>query len=380
MGAAGDSAEQKAESARRAASKLERKAQTASHAADTFAKGADGERTVAAALAPLTALGWYVLHDRVMVTGGNIDHIVIGPAGVIVIDTKAWKVASVVDGHLKCGSWKKDDVVDALARQVAAVRAAAGPATRTIGVLAMVNQPGMEAAKVGEAIVVGVDNLASAIQGLGDRFEVRDIEEKLRAITIGVPAAGAAPAEAFGMVDVDPGEFTGWSERSQELFYLQEWKKGGRHRIYLKDHRGDDLGFRDLIAQTSHPATDNLFAIAILDGASTGPVRLSRGSIPKVPQDVRGGRLFRSNANRFKSVLIGQLSRTRAGLRMYGTYASPSTPILRLGFVDMSTGFMKPDSDGPLHDRLEPAAHYLAILRDNHPVAPKDTAKGRKGG
>lgn len=379
MGTAGYSADEKAQSARHAAETLERKARSANEIADTYAKGADGERTVAVALAPLTARGWYVLHDRVMVTGGNIDHIVIGPAGVVVIDAKAWKDASVVDGHLKSGSWKKDKVVDALALQVAAVRAAAGPATRTVGILAMVNQPDMEAATAGDAIVVGVDHLAETIEGLGDRFEVRDIEEKLRAITLGVPAAGAAPPEAFGMVDVDPGEFTGWSERSQELFYLQEWKKGGRHRLYLKDHHGIDHGFRDLIAKTSHPEGDNPFAIAILDAASTGALRLSRDSLPRVPQDVRGGRFFRSTANRFKSLLVGQLARHGSTVRMYGTYASPTTPIIKLGFVDMSTRFMKPDSDGPLHDRLEPAAHYLAILRDNYPERPADAAKGQSG-
>lgn len=52
-------------------------------------QGRDGERIVAEELEPLREAGYEILHD---VVGGNfnIDHIVIGPAGVFVIETKTW--------------------------------------------------------------------------------------------------------------------------------------------------------------------------------------------------------------------------------------------------------------------------------------------------
>lgn len=58
--------------------------------------GFDGERYVAAELAPLAAKGYHIFHDFIfdMVPGGdetnfNIDHIVVGPEGVFAIETKA---------------------------------------------------------------------------------------------------------------------------------------------------------------------------------------------------------------------------------------------------------------------------------------------------
>lgn len=55
-----------------------------------WATGARGEESLAAALAGLD--GVQVLHDRrVPGTPANIDHVVIGPAGLFVVDAKAYK-------------------------------------------------------------------------------------------------------------------------------------------------------------------------------------------------------------------------------------------------------------------------------------------------
>jgi hypothetical protein len=62
--------------------------------ADTLAwrRGAKGERRTARLLAPLERRGWAVLHDLVIPgTQANIDHVVIGPGGVLVIDSKQYR-------------------------------------------------------------------------------------------------------------------------------------------------------------------------------------------------------------------------------------------------------------------------------------------------
>lgn len=52
--------------------------------------GARGEERMGRVLAPLRARGFAVIHD--VDTGrGNIDHVVIGPTGVFVVETKAWR-------------------------------------------------------------------------------------------------------------------------------------------------------------------------------------------------------------------------------------------------------------------------------------------------
>jgi hypothetical protein len=55
-------------------------------------RGAAGERRTARLLAPLERRGWAVLHDLAIPgTQANIDHLVIGPGGVIVVDSKQYR-------------------------------------------------------------------------------------------------------------------------------------------------------------------------------------------------------------------------------------------------------------------------------------------------
>jgi hypothetical protein len=58
----------------------------------TWRRGAMGERRTARYLRRLEAAGYLVLHDRALPYGrANLDHLAIGPSGVIVIDSKAWR-------------------------------------------------------------------------------------------------------------------------------------------------------------------------------------------------------------------------------------------------------------------------------------------------
>ena len=55
-------------------------------------RGAAGERRTARLLAPLERRGWAVLHDLAIPgTQANIDHLVIGPGGVLVVDSKQYR-------------------------------------------------------------------------------------------------------------------------------------------------------------------------------------------------------------------------------------------------------------------------------------------------
>jgi hypothetical protein len=55
-------------------------------------RGAAGERRTARLLAPLERHGWVVLHDLALPgSRANLDHLVIGPGGVFVIDSKQYR-------------------------------------------------------------------------------------------------------------------------------------------------------------------------------------------------------------------------------------------------------------------------------------------------
>lgn len=67
---------------------------------ESWRRGAEGERKTAKALRPLVRRGWTAVHD---LPGkyGNRDHVVVGPAGVFLLDTKnVTGIASVEDGQL----------------------------------------------------------------------------------------------------------------------------------------------------------------------------------------------------------------------------------------------------------------------------------------
>src|SRR3954452_1114585 len=80
------------ESARAQAHTKRVKAEQLLRSAEAFERGAEGEEATADILGALSAEGWRVFHD-VRWPGraqANIDHVLVGPGGVFVIDTKAW--------------------------------------------------------------------------------------------------------------------------------------------------------------------------------------------------------------------------------------------------------------------------------------------------
>jgi hypothetical protein len=63
-------------------------------------RGANGERRTARLLIPLERHGWAVLHDLAIPgSPANIDHMVIGPGGVLVIDSKQYRGRLRLDSY-----------------------------------------------------------------------------------------------------------------------------------------------------------------------------------------------------------------------------------------------------------------------------------------
>jgi hypothetical protein len=57
---------------------------------ENYQRGAWGEQRTTAVLAPLLDEGWTVIHDLPR-TKSNLDHVLIGPGGVFVLDTKSFR-------------------------------------------------------------------------------------------------------------------------------------------------------------------------------------------------------------------------------------------------------------------------------------------------
>jgi hypothetical protein len=73
--------------------------------AAAWRKGARGERLTARLLRPLERAGYTVLHDRALPgSRANADHLVVGPHGIAVVDTKNWaKNTKIVGGRFAGG-------------------------------------------------------------------------------------------------------------------------------------------------------------------------------------------------------------------------------------------------------------------------------------
>ena len=90
------------ESAAEVARRQREKADRLNRSAELYERGAEGERATAEVLAQLPAGDWIVLHD-VRWPGrrsANVDHVVVGPPGVFVIDSKNWTGSIEVSGSV----------------------------------------------------------------------------------------------------------------------------------------------------------------------------------------------------------------------------------------------------------------------------------------
>ncbi|MFE5730238.1 nuclease-related domain-containing protein [Streptomyces sp. NPDC056528] len=111
--------------------------------------GAEGEQATARMLAPLARRGYAVLHDRAIPgSRANLDHLIAGPAGVLLIDSKNWRSktarVTLTGGLLRYGRydqtkalrtvvWEAEQAARALGvpvRPVLAVHGARIPAPR----------------------------------------------------------------------------------------------------------------------------------------------------------------------------------------------------------------------------------------------------------
>ncbi|WP_263731128.1 nuclease-related domain-containing protein [Cellulomonas sp. SG140] len=158
-----------------------------------WAAGAEGERLVAQTLTVLERHGWTALHD-VHWPGrprANIDHIAIGPGGVVVIDAKHWSgTVELREGVLRQNGYARTGEVAGVADAAAAVTALLAPQHRSAvrAALCLVAQDQPAALAAGSAAVVGRWQLPELLLTLPPRltpYDVADVGRQLTAALTG---------------------------------------------------------------------------------------------------------------------------------------------------------------------------------------------------
>lgn len=169
--AAGDRAAEQARIAGERVARLRQKLEQAERNEKAWSVGAAGEAKVASKMEELAARGWLALHD-VHWPGrpkANLDHIFIGPGGIIVVDAKNWSGNVRADGgRLRQNGYRRDKEVLASTEQCAAVAALLEPQHRqhVRAWICLVGQPAVDEVAGSAVRIVGLDILYPAVLGL----------------------------------------------------------------------------------------------------------------------------------------------------------------------------------------------------------------------
>lgn len=178
---AGDGAAEQARLAAERAAKLRSQLDHAERAERAWAAGAEGEARVAQILDELQLQGWKALHD-VRWPGrprANLDHLLVGPGGVIVIDAKNWTGnVHLHNGRLKQNGYSREREISGVGEQCAAVAALLEPQHRRLaqGWLCMVQQPAMRGITASGARIEGLNHLRDAIGSLPAVLDPETVE------------------------------------------------------------------------------------------------------------------------------------------------------------------------------------------------------------
>jgi hypothetical protein len=354
--------------------------------ADSFDKGAEGERIVAAAVAPLEREGWRMLHDRHRPGGGQIDHIAIGPPGVAIIDAKRWTASATITADRRLVSGKDDHtpMVERLDETIELVRAilkedGARVAVRGCVVMTSDSDRDFKVRDLGDIRVLGVDGLAAELRRARGDLEAGLVDAISDTLAAAFPSA-SAPAPSPLPVEGVPGPAapSALFEKAQRFYYLRRWKKGGHDRFYLRNSDGQPLGWTDINTNSMSiecHGEEAKFAEALLAAADPKGMALSAKELPKVATRLRGGRLLSRFARLHTSVLVGQEWRAFGKRRLYGTLIDPSDRAWALGYIDLNTGELHPNGTDPLSKDRAPAGRYLEYLLYKMPADPPPKTK-----
>ncbi|WP_380166893.1 UvrD-helicase domain-containing protein [Jannaschia sp. R86511] len=151
-----------------------------------------GEASVAATLSALSVYGWKVLVDRQWPrSAANIDMVLVGPGGVVVVDAKTWAEPRVENGRLLRGDSDETDSLDALrsstAPLVADLLAETGYAASGVVVAAVLAGRSLRPVRVSGAVVVGERDVATWVVKRGHRIDPAHVDELHRLLAEAFP-------------------------------------------------------------------------------------------------------------------------------------------------------------------------------------------------
>ncbi|WP_454050324.1 NERD domain-containing protein [Cellulomonas sp. Marseille-Q8402] len=173
---------------------------------DSWLRGSAAEAAgTTRALASAAPAGWVVLRDlhRPGRTRTTVEHVAVGPGGVVVVETLRWGgEVAVVDGTLRHQGYGRTPEVSAVADAAGAVTALLAPTHRLAvhAVLCLAGRDLEPVAARGGGTVVGEPQLAAHLSALPERFTPEDVA--LVSDYLVAELGGAASPEQLTVDDV----------------------------------------------------------------------------------------------------------------------------------------------------------------------------------
>lgn len=168
-----------------------------------YLRAAASESELACVLRALSSLGWRVLEDRRWPGSkrANVDFLLVGPGGLVVVDAKSWAEVSIVDRRLYRGQADVTDEIDiahALVDRLAEGLEALGLTTAAITTIWSFDDLPADKDALGVRFVAA-KNLVPAIAALPRRFSTSTTTDVAVAVSELCPPieAKASPARLF---------------------------------------------------------------------------------------------------------------------------------------------------------------------------------------
>jgi hypothetical protein len=176
------------------------KAERLQRSAALWERGAQGEEAVARALADLPE-GWVALHDLAWPgrQRANLDHVVVGPGGVFVVDAKNWSGrVEVRDQVLRQNGRQREQSVVSVAEAAIALQSIVPPPAHCGGVLCFVRDEALTG-WARNVMVCSTSNLTSMLLSRPSVLSPDDVRRCVDAIglmTSRPPPVAARPPTA----------------------------------------------------------------------------------------------------------------------------------------------------------------------------------------
>jgi hypothetical protein len=198
-------------------------AETAAQMHARYVEAADSEDRLAAMLEPLREQGFHILQDRLRPgsTRSTVDLVVVGPSGVIIVDTSTWGDIEFADNK---AFWGTTDVTDRyvtlrdLADATQLSLAEIGMAPGEIRVVAVFMGKSRLHGYVGGVDIIGEDEAADFILNRGARLRPAAVDAALDAVeSLFLPFSSDESPAAFSEPDEFPPPVVCADELEQAL-------------------------------------------------------------------------------------------------------------------------------------------------------------------